>query len=299
MSKMSIAAFFRQFPDDAAAERYFIESRWSDGIQCPHCASSNVQAQTTHKTMPHRCRACRRFFSVRTGSLMQDSKLGYQTWLLAAYLLQTAKKGMSSVALAGHLGVCQKTAWFLAHRIREAWAGAPVPLTGTVETDETYVGGTDYHRHHDRKGCIPKVPVVGARERQSGRVVASVMPAVTRAAMHDWLATHVHHSARLDTDESPVYPGAPVREHYTVSHKRKQYVCGDVTTNGIESFWAILKRSYKGVYHWWSPKHLHRYLAEFTGRFNARELDSLAQLRVLATGMVGKRLSYRTLAAHT
>lgn len=297
MNTMSLAAFFRQFPDDAAAERFFIAARWPTGIRCPRCASDNIQEQTTHKTMPDRCRTCRRFFSVRTGTLMEDSKLGYHTWLLASHLLRTAKKGLSSVALAEQLGVCQKTAWFLAHRIREAWADQNEPLTGTVEADETYVGGKERNRHLDRKNQIPKVPVVGARERASGRVVASVMPAVTRAAMEDWIATHVSPAARLHTDESPVYNRAPVSQHRTINHKQHQYVLGDVTTNGIESFWALLKRSYKGVYHWWSPKHLHRYLAEFTGRFNARELEPMEQLHGLAVGMVGKRLCYMTLVA--
>lgn len=297
MKAMSLPQFFRQFPDDAAAERYFIQSRWPNGIRCPHCASDNVQARTTHKTMPHRCRSCRRFFSVRTGMLIEDSKLGYQTWLLAAYLLHTAKKGMSSVALAEKLGICQKTAWFLAHRIREAWGGSGGLMAGTVEADETWIGGKERNRHYDRKQAIPKVPVVGAKERESNQVIAAVVPAVTRATVHDWLGRTISTAAWLYTDESPVYNGVAVSEHQTVNHKRKQYVCGDVTTNGIESFWALLKRGYKGSYHWWSPQHLQRYLTEFTGRFNARDLETRDQLRALAVGMIGRRLTYRELAA--
>ncbi len=174
MKTMSLPQFFRQFPDDAAAERYFIASRWPEGIRCPHCDSDNVQAKTTHQTMPHRCRSCRRFFSVRIGTLMEESKLGYQTWLLAAFLLQTGKKGMSSLDLAAKLGICQKTAWFLAHRIRDAWGGAGALMAGTVEADETWIGGKESNRHYDRKKAIPKVPVVGAKERESNQVVAAI-----------------------------------------------------------------------------------------------------------------------------
>ena len=297
MKVMSLPAFFRQFPDDAAAEQYFIQSRWPDGIQCPHCASDNVQTETTHKTMPHRCRTCRRFFSVRTGTAMEESKLGYQTWLLAAYLLHTAKKGMSSIALAEKLGVCQKTAWFLAHRVREAWGGPGLLMNGTVEADETLIGGKEHNRHLDRKRCIPKIPVAGVKERESNRVTAVVVPVVNQQHIHAWLDQTVDPTARLFTDESPVYNGVAVSEHQTVNHKHHEYVRGEVTTNGIESFWALLKRGYKGSYHWWSPKHLQRYLHEFTGRFNARELETLDQLRAVAVGMVGKRLTYRNLAA--
>ena len=125
---LSLLDFFQRCPDDAAAERRLIAQRWPDGIRCPRCGSERVQERTTHPTMPHRCRACRRFFSVRTGTIMHDSKLGYQQWALATYLLQHSKKGVSSVSLASALGITQKSAWHLAHRIRAAWqvaAGAP------------------------------------------------------------------------------------------------------------------------------------------------------------------------------
>ena len=167
---LSVSGFFRQFPDDAAAERWFIENRWPNGIVCPHCSSDNVQERTTHKTMPHRCRDCRRFFSVKTDSLMHRSKLGYQTWLFGIYLMATSKKGISSLDLADKLGVPQKTAWYLSHRIRSAYKVGELRMTGTVEADETYVGGIDRNRHADRKGKIPKLPVVGVRCRETGEV---------------------------------------------------------------------------------------------------------------------------------
>lgn len=292
---LSLIAFFRACPDDAAAERRLIAQRWPDGIRCPRCGSERVQERTTHPTMPHRCRACRRFFSVRTGSTMENSKLGYQQWALAMYLLQGRKKGISSLALAAALGITQKSAWHLAHRLRVAWHEAPAPLAGTVEADETYIGGRERNRHWDKKGTKPKLPVVGAKSRETGQVTATVVPAVTKPATQAWVARHVSASARLFTDEAPVYVGAPVAEHRTVNHKRKQYVDGEVWTNGVESHWALMKRGYHGTYHWWSVKHMQRYVNEFAGRFNLRELAPWDQLAALVQGIVGQRLTYREL----
>ena len=199
--EMTAMQFFQQYPDDDAAEAYYIEARWPDGIHCPHCESTNIQEHTTHKTMHHRCRACRRFFSVRVGTIMEDSKLGYQTWLFATYLLQTSGKGMSSVQLGKRVGISQQSAWHLAHRLREAWVDTGELMTGTVEADETYVGGIDRNRHYDKKGKIKKMPVVGAKERETGRVTAIVMPRVDLIRIYDWLDTVVSKSARLFTDE--------------------------------------------------------------------------------------------------
>ena len=293
---LSLIAFFRACPDDAAAERRLIAQRWSDGIRCPHCDSARVQERTTHPTMPHRCRDCRRFFSVRTGTAMVDSKLGYQQWALAVYLLQRSKKGISSVSLAETLGITQKSAWHLAHRLRTAFKRV-APLPGTVEADETYVGGRERNRHWDKKGTKPKTPVVGAKSRETGQVTATVVPTVTKSAIQEWVARHVSAGARLFTDQAPVYVGAPVAEHRTVNHKRKQYVDGEVWTNGVESHWALMKRGYHGTYHWWSVKHMQRYVNEFAGRFNLYGQTPQAQLASLVRGMVGQRLTYADLTA--
>ena len=299
MSKieMSLVAFFRKYPDDTAAEQHFINARWPDGIRCPRCDSDNIQERTTHKSMPHRCRTCRKFFSARTSTIMEDSKLGYQTWLLASYLLHTAKKGMSSIALSEKLGVCQKTAWFLAHRIRETWADSDGLMTGTVEADETYIGGKDRNRHYDKKGSPPKMPVLGAKERETGHVRAVVTPNIVTRAVHGWLDATVAPTATLYTDGAPVYKSANVARHGRVNHSIGQYVVGDVHTNGIESHWALTKRGYMGNYHWWSHKHMHRYVKEFASRFNARDLETDEQLRQLAVGGIGKRLTFSELTA--
>ena len=140
-SGLSLVELMRMFPDDAAAERWFTESRWPDGVCCPHCGSVNVQSGTAHKTMPYRCRDCRKFFSAKTGTVLQSSKLGYQVWALATYILTTGIKGTSSMKLHRDLGITQKSAWHLAHRIRETWEQDALPFSGPVEVDETFIGG--------------------------------------------------------------------------------------------------------------------------------------------------------------
>ena len=229
---------------------------------------------------------------------MESSKLGYQKWLLAAYLLQTSKKGISSVQLAEKLGITQKSAWFLAHRLREALTDSAetLPFTGTVEADETYVGGSDRARHLDKKGK-PKTPVVGLKERETNQVRTDVMLEVNRFEVHRWLNGKISDMAALFTDQAACYVGADVALHASVNHRKKQYVDGDVHTNGIESHWALLKRGYGGTYHFWSVKHMQRYLNEFAGRFNLRTLDTIGQLRQIAVAMIGRRLTYSALTA--
>ena len=143
---MSLVEIIRMFPDDAAAERWFTKVRWPDGAYCPHCGSVNVQDGTAHKTMPYRCRDCRKWFSVKTGTVMQSSKLGLQVWAVATYLLTTGLKGQASMKLHRDLGITQKTAWHLAHRIRETWVKKNETMAGPVEVDETYIGGREKNR---------------------------------------------------------------------------------------------------------------------------------------------------------
>ena len=141
---MTLVELMQMFPDDAEAERWFVETRWPDGPACPNCESTNVQSGAAHKTMPYRCRTCRKRFSVKTGTAMEASNLGYQTWALAIYLLTTSLKGVSSMKLHRDLGISQKSAWHLAHRLRQAWAehGA-APFQGPIEVDETFIGGKE------------------------------------------------------------------------------------------------------------------------------------------------------------
>ena len=197
---LSIKQLTRQFPDDTTAERWFVESRWPNGVACPKCGSLNIQERRTRKPQPYRCRErkCLKDFSVKTGTLMQGSPLGFQTWAIAIYLVSTGLKGTSSMKLHRDLDVTQKTAWYLAHRIRETWRDHQKPFSGPVEVDETYVGGLEKNKHSHKKlragrGGVGKSLVVGAKDRETGTVSAEV---VSRRA-------DPHESGRIPAGEGP------------------------------------------------------------------------------------------------
>ena len=294
---LTLIEFFKRFPDDAAAERWFVERRWPNGITCPHCQSAIVETKAKHPTMPYRCADCGKYFSVKVGSIMHSSKLSYQKWALALYLLTTSKKGISSADLAEKLGISRKAAWHLSHRIRQTFEADAATFNGTVEADETYVGGTDRARHRNRKGRIPKTPVIGIKERETGRVRTAIMPNVVGRDVRSFLHENVSPDATLYTDGAPFYKATQVAEHAAVNHADGEYVRGQVHTNGIESHWALLDRGFVGIYHWWSRKHFHRYLREFAGRFNSRDKSTAERLDAMADRMPGHRLPYAELTS--
>ncbi len=301
---MTLIEAMRMFADNAAAEAWFVKVRWPTGPACPFCGSVNVLSGAKHKTMPYRCREkeCRKRFSVRTGTVMEASNIPYQKWALAVYLFMTSLKSVSSMKLHRDLGVTQKTAWHLAHRLRKAFESESGLFAGPVEVDETYMGGKRKNMPKSKReeltgrGAVGKTAVVGAKDRTTNQVRARAVESTNKATIHGFVADHTALDASVYTDDALVYETLP-NPHKAVNHSAQEYVRGDVHTNGMESFWSMLKRAYQGTFHKMSEKHLDRYVREFAGKHSVRDMDTLDIMGAIVLGMDGKRLKYTQLIA--
>ena len=303
---ISMVELFRRFPDDATAEAWLIKQRWPSGIACPHCGSQNVQTGAKHKTMPYRCREkeCAKRFSLKTGTVMEGSKLGFQAWVIATYQMSTNLKSVSSMKLHRDLSINQRSAWFLAHRLRVALSEEGGLFSGPVEVDETYFGGRRATMSNAKRkalagsgrGAVGKTAVVGVRDRATRQVVAKVVERTDASTLQGFVVDHAAPGATVYSDDSSAYDSLPF-DHDTVKHSLSEYVKGDVHTNGIESLWSMLKRAHTGTFHKLSPKHLDRYVQEFAARHNLRDEDTIDIMASVAGGMRGKRLRYRELIA--
>ncbi len=237
-------------------------------------------------------------FTLKTGTIMARSKLDYRTWAIAAYLIVTNLKGISSMKIYRELNITQKSAWHLLHRLRKAYEIGSFNFQGPVEVDESYFGGKESNKHVNKKlyagrGTVGKTVVVGMKDRKTNQIKTKVVPDTTSKTLQNFVQDNTAEDAMIYTDDHTSYTGLP--KHDTVKHSVGEYVKGHAHVNGVESFWATLKRGYHGVYHQMSKQHLHRYVSEFSGRHNARELDTEEQMgRLIANGR-GKKLRYQDL----
>lgn len=306
---MDLPTLVNRFHDEDRCRQYLEDLRWPNGIACPKCGSTEDRITDIPSRGTHRCNECQYQFSVRAGTILQDSKLPLWKWFLATYLISESKKGISSNQIKRMLGVTYKTAWFLTHRIRGAMAYAHQDqLAGIVEADETFVGGKYRYARTDKRidgtparGRRPdnnKSVILGAVER-GGQVRLRLAPDRSKRSINEFLIAEVSDGAEaIFTDDWSAYRGLGDENtrHESVNHSAKEYVRGDVHTNTAEGVWSLLKRSIVGSYHHLSVKHLPAYLDELEWRFNHRNDEHIFRetLRVLVTA---DPLTYESLIA--
>jgi transposase-like protein len=305
MSKSTISTFklFETFPDAESARIYLEGRMWPNGVKCPTCKSG--ERITTRKDGFYRCNACKLDFTVRTGTIFERSHVPLHKWLYAMYLLVTARKGISSMQLAKEIGITQKSAWFVLHRLREACGNDNAKLSGLIEIDETFIGGKEINKHESKKlkagrGQVGKQAVLGMRER-GGKTLAMLIESPSMQEIQGAIFARVKFGSTLMTDEHRAYEGldGALYHQESVNHRAGEYKRGLAHTNGIESVWAVLKRGLHGVYHHASVKHLGRYIDEFAFPLNEGNVrrHTWERLATFVDSVVGKRITYKELIA--
>ncbi len=306
MAGLTLSEIAKHFSDEGEAYKLVERLRWANSPVCPHCGSVNHAyylepkegARKTRKGAPTyrrvwKCGDCRKQFSVLVGTIFEDSHIPLAKWLLAVHLMCSDKNGVSAHELHRTLGITYRSAWFMAHRIRYAMERPPLvdKLQGIVEADETYIGGKAHGKRG--RGAENKTPIVTLVERD-GEARSQVMKRVTGKNIKKVLHEHVDREATLMTDQLPVYvqPSKDFASHERVDHSQGEYVRGNAHTNTAEDYFSQLKRSIDGTYHHVSEQHLHRYLAEFDYRYNARKCKDGDRTEQAIKQVAGKRLTY-------
>ena len=301
---ISLMQLAEMFPDEETATEWFESIYWDGERRCGHCHSMNTKVVPNAKPMPYWCTDCRSYFSVRTGTVLQCTRVPLRKWAFAVYLYVTNLKGISSMKLHRDLNVTQKTAWYMLHRIRDSWVQTGLDdAVGPMEADETFVGGLERNKHASKKmhtggGVRGKAVVAGVKNRNTNQVAAQVVPDLTTDSLEDFLFDYLCDGSTIYTDEAQVYKRLKTYDliHESISHSDGEYVREeDIHTNGIESFWSVLKRAHKGTFHKMSKKHLQRYVTEFVTKHNFREWDTDEQMASIVAGLAGHRLMYQDL----
>ena len=297
----------RHFADTETCLTFLAGLRWPNGVSCPHCSSSEVTFLADYRRWKCRQDHPQRQFSIKTGTIFEDSPLGLNKWLPAVWLIVNAKNGISSYEVARALGVTQKTAWFMLHRIRLAMQrGSLNKIRGEVEIDETFIGGKARFMHRNKRrakingtGGTGKAAIMGLLERHGpdghSTVRARVIPNVKRRVLSPEVRQHVHAGSEVFTDALQSYKDLGTDYAHQVIDHAESYAKGKVHTNGLENFWSLLKRGIKGTYVSVEPFHLFRYLDEEAFRFNSRKTTDGSRFLAALHTIVGRRLTYKTL----
>ena len=301
---ISLPELFVMFPDEESARLWIESVVWPNGPVCPRCgAQDRVKPTPNGKPLPYWCGDCRGHFSVRMGTALERSKVSLQKWAIAIFLELTSLKGVSSMKRHRDLQVTQRTAWFMLHRIREAWSQDSGGLfDGPAEGDESYFGGRKKNRPLSQRklvgrGVAGKIPVAAVLDRPTNRILAKVLPNTKIPTVQQFVRSGLKPGATFYTDEATAYERLPEFKHEAVKHSVFEYVRGQAHTNGLESFWSTLKRAYHGIYHHLSAKHLQRYVDEFATRHGIRDADTLEQMEATTRGLVGRRITYKELTS--
>jgi transposase-like protein len=299
----SLLDLVKAFPDEDTCFTHLEQLRWNGEVVSPFDAASKVYKCAGHKW---KCKNTNRYFTVKTGTIFEDTKIPLVKWFMALYIFSSHKKGISSHQLARDIDVTQKTGWFLLHRLRYAFAhpNFQAMLDGIVEVDETYVGGKEGNKHADKKtpgntgrSIKTKTPVVGVLQR-GGNIIAQVVKDVSADTIIPMIQDNVEAGSVIVTDEYQVYRKvAQVYTHEFVRHSAKEFVNGRAHTNGLEGFWSHFKRMIDGIYHNVSMEHLQAYVTEFSLRWNTRKSATYDRFNLILGNIAG-RLTYKTLIAH-